>query len=45
MKVVDKFDFDCGVWFFIYVVWWIKVSIQDFVMWNWLMVCIGLISS
>ena len=45
MKTADKFDPDRGVRFSTYAVWWIKASIQDYVMRNWSMVRTGSTSS
>ena len=45
MKAADKFDPDRGVRFSTYVVWWIKASVQDYVMRNWSMVRTGSTSS
>ncbi|WP_299925379.1 RNA polymerase factor sigma-32 [uncultured Pelagimonas sp.] len=41
MKAADKFDPDRGVRFSTYAIWWIKASIQDYVMRNWSMVRTG----
>lgn len=41
MKAADKFDPDRGVRFSTYAVWWIKASVQDFVMRNHSMVRTG----
>ncbi|MEO9820545.1 MAG: RNA polymerase factor sigma-32 [Paracoccaceae bacterium] len=45
MKAADKFDPDRGVRFSTYAIWWIKASIQDYVMRNWSMVRTGSTSS
>jgi catechol 2,3-dioxygenase-like lactoylglutathione lyase family enzyme len=45
MKAADKFDPDRGVRFSTYAVWWIKASIQDYVMRNWSMVRTGALRS
>ena len=45
MKAADKFDPDRGVRFSTYTVWWIKASVQDYVMRNWSMVRTGSTSS
>jgi RNA polymerase sigma-32 factor len=45
MKAAAKFDPDRGVRFSTYAAWWIKASIQDYVMRDWSMVRTGSTSS
>ncbi len=45
MKAAEKFDPDRGVRFSTYSAWWVKASIQEYVMRNWSMVRTGSTSS
>ncbi len=45
MKAADKFDPDRGVRFSTYAIWWIKASVQEYVMRNWSMVRTGTTSN
>ncbi|HAU21745.1 MAG TPA: RNA polymerase factor sigma-32 [Erythrobacter sp.] len=41
MKAADKFDPDRGVRFSTYAVWWIKASMQEFILRSWSLVKMG----
>ena len=45
LKAADRFDPERGVRFSTYAMWWIKASVQEFVMRNWSMVRTGSTSS
>lgn len=43
MQVVKWFDLEKGFWLVIYVMWWICVLIQEYILWLWLLVKMGMI--